>query len=408
MRKLLILILLVLGAVSCRRANPVMPEEEGKKPELPPARITDTIRYEDDKCTAYNIEYPSRDPYGDPVTLSGAIVIGDEITTETPAKGIFLYNHFTSYGEDECPSHGDLGVQKIMTGSGLIIVSSDFYGFGVTGDKPQAYGLADSNGEASVDALLAAFELLPEIGYSWDNVIFNLGYSQGAQIAVAALKVATMKHPEFRFTQTFAGGGLYDVSATYRSLATSGSARMPHAVVSVILAYNEFYKLGFPMEALFKEPFASDIPQWFLSREYTRNEVANMLGNHTLEDIVTKEVMNVESDISKQLFAAMDQENLCRGWAPWLNEKIFLVHNKADDVVPVENTLNLVRFLENHGLTVNSRVDNYLEIPGILPPHYMGAVPFLTGALNDICTTLGICLWIDPSMVVQFFRDAMP
>ena len=35
------------------------------------ARITETIRYEEKKATVY--EYPSADPFGNPVTLSGSI-----------------------------------------------------------------------------------------------------------------------------------------------------------------------------------------------------------------------------------------------------------------------------------------------------------------------------------------------
>ena len=202
MKRLLKFALIIIGAVSCSRANPVTPEEEVQAQNLPPARITDTIRYEDNNCTAYNFEYPSKDPYGKPVTLSGAIVIGDEITPEKPARGLFLYNHITIYVNDECPSQGELTVQKMMVGSGLISISADYYGFGATAGKHQAYGLADTNGEASIDALIAARTLLADMGYSWDQVIFNLGYSQGGQVAVAALKIATQKHPEIGWRRT--------------------------------------------------------------------------------------------------------------------------------------------------------------------------------------------------------------
>ena len=46
---------------------------------MPDARITETIRKDDKKATVYNIEYPSVDPFGNPVTLSGSIIIGDEV-----------------------------------------------------------------------------------------------------------------------------------------------------------------------------------------------------------------------------------------------------------------------------------------------------------------------------------------
>ncbi|MBR5404361.1 MAG: hypothetical protein IK113_09105 [Bacteroidales bacterium] len=408
MKRLLKFALILIGAVSCSRAIPVTFQDEAKEQALPPARITETIRYDDSNCTAYNFEYPSSDPFGKPVTLSGTIVIGDEITTEKPARGLFLYNHLTIYVNGECPSSGELTVQKIMVGSGLISISADYYGFGVTAGKHQAYGLADTNGQASIDALIAARTLLADMGYSWDDVIFNLGYSQGGQVAVAALKIATEKHPEIHFTRTFAGGGLYDVSATYRFLVSSGAASLPDTVISVLLAYNEFYKLGIPLEKMFREPLLGHIDQWFLSKDYNALELRELLGTTNLGDLVTPDLLDIDSDISKKFFQAMDRERLCRGWAPWLNEKISLVHNKADDVVPVVNTENLLRFLENHGLTVDARVENFRQIPGVLAPHFWGAAPFFTDSVSKISSALGIGLWIDLSSVLQLLRDYLP
>ena len=399
---------MAIGLVSCSRTDPVAPVDEGKEQELPPARITETIRYDSDNCTAYNFEYPSTDPYGKPVTLSGAIVVGDEVSKDSPARGLFLYNHFTAYASQECPSRGDLDVQKILVGSGLISIAPDLYGFGVTEDRHQAYGLADANGEASVDALIAAMDLLSDMGYTWDNVILNLGYSQGGQIAVAALKILTEKHPKIRFTHTFAGGGLYDVTATYRFLVSAGECPLTDAVISVLLAYNEFYNLGFSFEDLFKEPLLSNIDQWFFSKQYVGNELMKLIGTVHLSDIVTPDILNPDSDISKKFIAAMNKENLCRGWAPWLNEQVTLVHNKSDDIVPVENAENLLRFFENHGLTIDSHIENYREIPGVLAPHYWGAAPFFTSTISQICSILGIGFWIDMSKVVQLLNNKLP
>ena len=44
------------------------PVVEPEEPELPAASFTDTIRYDKENATAYNIEYPSLDPYGNPAT----------------------------------------------------------------------------------------------------------------------------------------------------------------------------------------------------------------------------------------------------------------------------------------------------------------------------------------------------
>lgn len=94
--------LMLLTVVSCNKDN------DTQQP-LPEARITATKYYPEDKMTSYNIEYPSKDPYGNPVTLSGAITVGDEIKDgKAPAVGVVLVNHFTVYRKDQCPSKGDL------------------------------------------------------------------------------------------------------------------------------------------------------------------------------------------------------------------------------------------------------------------------------------------------------------
>lgn len=408
MKRILLVAFVIVAAVSCRRDYPLAPEKEPEPPQeqlLPPARITQTTQYAEERCTAFNFEYPSLDPYGKAATLSGTIVIGDEISKDAPARGLFLYNHFTSYAAGECPSRGDLGAQKLMVGSGLISISADYYGFGVTQDKPQAYALAGANGQASADALAAAIDLLADMGYTWDNVIFNMGYSQGAQSAIAALKALKENHPEIRFTRTYAGGGLYDVKTTYRNLASSGQSPMPDVVVSALLSYNEFYALGIPREKLFKEPLLSNLDEWFLSKKHTLAQIEVLMDSDNLQEYVTPDVLDPESEISKQFYAVMDKESLCQGWEPRLGEKITLVHNKADDIVPVENTEKLIHFFREHGVTVKSRVENFSLIPLIRGPHNMGAVVFILDTLNDICSTLDIRLWVDASQVIQLVKS---
>lgn len=406
MRRILLFAFMAVVAVACRRDYAVVPPEETSGQDMrPAARITETIRYDQPKCTAYNIEYPSRDPFGNPVTLSGTITIGDEIVKGNPARGLFLYNRYTSYSAEECPSRGHLGVQKIMVGSGLITISPDFYGFGATQDKHQAYGLADTNGEASADALVAAIDLLSDMGYTWDNFIFNMGYSQGGQSAIAALKMLTQKYPAIRLTRTFAGGGLYDVKDTYLKLASCGETSMPDVVISAILAYNEFYRLDIPLDRLFKEPLLSNLDQLFFSKKKTLQEIGAFMETDLLEDYLTPQVLDFESDISKQLCAATDKENLCRGWKPRPDEKVTLVHNKSDEIVPVQNTENLIRFFEDHGLIVHSRVEEFGGIPDVFKSHYVGAVPFILDTFTEICATLGISLWVDASQVIKFVKD---
>ena len=223
------------------------------------AYITDSVRYATDHMTVYNFVYPSTDPAGNPVMLSGTISLGNSVTRHRPAKGLMLYNHFTVYRADQCPTRGDLSIQKVMARSPLITISPDYYGFGSTESKPQAYCISSINAQSSVDALIAARKLLTALGYSWDNHIFNSGYSQGGQTAMGVVRLVAEHYPDIHFDYTFAGAGTYDIPATYRCFLQDSIAGMPSTVASVLLAYNHFFHLDYPYSDIFIDPLLSHI-----------------------------------------------------------------------------------------------------------------------------------------------------
>lgn len=375
---------------------------------LPEARITGTIRYESDQMTAYIMEYPSTDPYGRPVTLSGTISFGDEVNAGAPAKGFILYNHFTAFQADECPSHGDLAVQRFIVGGGLITVSADYYGFGVTQSKPQAYCVPSVNAKASIDALLAAQKLLEAMGISWEDRIFNAGYSQGGQTTIGVLKMVTEQYPDIHLTQSFAGGGPYDIGETYRQFVSSGETAMPVTVISVVYTYNLMFRLGLPLEAIFKEPIVKQLDEWFTDKKYTMEQIEQRLGTNKVADIVQPELLDFNSDISKTLMAAVESENLCKGWTPRPDEQITIVHNEIDGAVPVANARNLVAFFESQGLPIVDDLDKegvYVHIGNfgalMAPAHQWGAFAFVTDVVTKVGDILGIGFWVDFSKISE-------
>ena len=382
-------------------ATEQLPEEEK---QLPEARIYETVRYDKEKTTAYNFEYPSTDPFGKPVTLSGTITVGDEVNAESPARGLLLYNHFTVYRADQCPSKGDLDVQKAVTGSGLITVSADYYGFGVTEDKQQAYCIAAANAQASVDALLAAKKLLPTLGLQWDdNVLFNVGYSQGGQTSMGVVRLIDQKYPDLHITWTMAGGGSYDIPETYRQMIASDISGMPSTVISVLLAYNEYFQLGIPREQIFKEPVLSHIDEWVLSKKYSRSEIDDKVGSLSVSQFATPAMLDLNSSLSQRYMEALEKDNLCKGWHPRSENHILLVHNTKDITVPVENTENLRRFLLEQGVpegNISYHVSNMGKLPN-RPAHEMGAVFFAIHAIEKVCECLDIKVWIDPNLFVN-------
>ena len=380
----------VLLFTSCSREEPEEPTIE-QQPTT--AQLTSTVHYAADKMTAYNFTYTSTDPYGEPVTLSATITMSDKLTTDDIAEGIMLYNHFTVYRDDQCPSLGYLGEQAMIVGSGLITISPDYYGFGVTEDKPQAHCISRDNAQAAVDALIEGRKLLAQMGFRWKDNLFNVGYSQGGQTSLAVVRLITEKYPNIHITKTFAGGGSYDLPATYRRFVVIDRSAMPSTVISVMLAYNHFKELGIARDSMFLEPVLSHIDDWVLNKRYTREEIDALVGTNDLSVFISPAMMDTNSSVSHRMMAALDGDNLCKGWTPRSDESLMLVHHTLDGAVPVENTLNLIAFLQQQGVTdVDVVVGDFGNAMG-MPAHETGALMLINAAKEWLCQYLGIAAW---------------
>ena len=380
--------------------NPFAPKTDTEEDEDPMApRVTETVRYAEAKMTAINFVYPSTDPYGEPVMLSGTITIGDEVKPRQRARGLLLYNHFTIFHASERPSRGELTAQKIIVGSGLITISSDYYGFGVTEDRMQTYCMSRQNAQASVDALLGAKRVLKKLGYLWnDDILFNMGYSEGGQTTMGVVRLIDEKYPELKLTYTIAGGGAYDIPETYRQFIRAEISGMPSTVVQVLLSYNEFFNLGIPRERMFIEPVLSNIDEWVLSKRYTRTAIdEDLIGGLEIDRFMTAEMLDLNSELSQRVMEVLDRDNLCKGWTPLLNEHILLVHHDKDITVPVANAENMYAFLHDEWGMRNVELTrrDYGSVAG-LTTHDTGAVYFVVGAVNKVCQKLGILPWFNP------------
>lgn len=396
---LLLLLSMMLMAVSCSdhdeiymvpsedfasdtTATTSAPDTTDTVPVIPSARITGEVTY-----PAYpllrnlNFVYPSKDPWGKPVMLSGTITMSRSMTSATKARGFILYNHYTVCRADECPSKGKLDMQNIIYElapyRNFITVSADYYGFGETEDQMQAYCVASTNARASLDALTAARQLLADEGYTWYNELLNVGYSQGGQTTMAVLRMATEEYPDIRFSRTLAGGGPYDLEATYREYLADGKAKLPSAVVNILMAYNEYFHLGISAEEMFQEPTLSHIDDWWLSKQYSSTTIDRKMGTGDITQFIAPPLRDLDSDVSKRMMEALGRENLCQGWTPRSDEHILLLHHENDEIVPLVNTRNMYDFLKRQGVEdVELRVNDYFSLG--ISDHVSGAVAFLT------------------------------
>lgn len=402
---------LSLAAVSC---NKIIDDDTEK--QLPKARVTATKYYPEDKMTAYNIEYPSVDPYGKPVTLSGAITVGDEIKDgKAPAVGVVLVNHFTVYRKDQCPSKGDLMIQKFVVGSHMVGVSADYYGFGCTEDKHQAYCIGSTNAQASIDCLLAARELFPSLNITIDkkkDYLFNLGYSQGGQTTVAVEKLVSEKYPDIKITHSFAGGGPYDMPSTYREMTQTDISGMPSTIISVMLAFNEYYELGYPREKLLRGDALAHADDWLLSKNFTQQEIDAKIGSLSFSNFASTDIQDMNSEVSKKLMEALEKENLVKGWRPAKGARIALIHHKDDITVPYVNHTHLYKYLVNTlGLDTKDITETtcgYIKWMDDMPAHENGAIDFALRIFEILTTEYGFPFWLlNVDNLKQMLDDAL-
>jgi len=384
------LVCTVILFTSCNKEdNPVTPVN----PPVTGAYIIGTAFYSNyDLLTNYNFLYPSTDPSGKPVMLSGTISMGPEVTKDN-ALGLVLYNHYSIFKADECPSRGKLDMQDKMRGSGFIVVSPDGYGFGSTADQPQTYCMARQNAQASVDALIAARELLAQAGYHFGDALVNIGYSQGAQTAIGVLRHISEHHLDIRFTCTIAGAGPYDLTETYHRLVAEDVAGKSSNAVSVLLAYNEYVGQGLTYPEMFREPVLSHVGDWFLSKQYSRQEIDEKIGEEVkLTDCLVPALSDMESDASQRLIQAFDADNLCTGWTPRKDESILLFHSTVDDTVPYENTALLYEFLTKEGVET-IELDNGKYGVMFSDSHTFASLSFINHTKEWFCDYFHIPQW---------------
>ena len=328
------------------------------KSTLPRACITDSIPvllFPDYMNYVFN--YPSVDPFGNPCTQSGTITV--DKSYDKPFKGILLFNHFTIYATSQAPSRGAI---EFPTGAALthfIVVSPDYYGFGITEKEPQAYCISRANGRASLDAYIAAKRLIEDLDVKKGDDFIIAGYSEGAQTTMGVLREISERHPEVKVKRAFAGDGPYDINSMYDAIA-KGDTEMPSTVCNVLWAYNHFFRLGFDIHDYLKDPVASNFDDWFLSKQNKRKALdEELIKTKKTSDICTPAVLDTNSALSRKFKEAFSTDDLTSGWKPRSDFDIMLYHDTKDDVVPVDNYYAMKKFLDDNNIKTEGLVAEY-------------------------------------------------
>ncbi|MBO4768401.1 MAG: hypothetical protein J5495_02585 [Bacteroidales bacterium] len=302
-------------------------------------------------ATALSYTYYSADPAGYPVELSAVLYITDAaLSGSKKLTGISLTNHGTYASNAECPTMKSQ-FEGALAWKNYALVMPDYYGFGASADRPQAYLDPETTARGNIDAYLAACQLLKDRNVKIPDKLYSFGYSQGGFNSMANLRYVSL-HPELgiSFKKVMCGGSPFDVPLTWKAF-TGGS--FPNAIPLVPLAVvsiNETQQLHIDYNNLFKGRLLVNWQEWILSKTYTISQINQLLGATSLSDIMNDSFMNGELQSSPSYDAIMDvcrRYSLTSGWTPPSGTNLYLFHSKDDDTVPYENLTAMKSYLDN-------------------------------------------------------------
>lgn len=188
---------------------------------LPPGSNGDIIRHEpsrfylllelvDAPGSAHRIMYRSTDTHGDPIAVTGTVLVPDEPWHGEGKRPIIGYAPGTRGIGDACAPSKTLAAGLDYEGpflAGLLaagygVVVTDYQGLGTPGMHTYVNRKAEAH--ALLDAIRAA-QRLDIAGLPDNGPVATAGYSQGGGASAAAAELAPRYAPELDFVGAFAG-----------------------------------------------------------------------------------------------------------------------------------------------------------------------------------------------------------
>lgn len=300
------------------------------------------------KVISYSGSYMSHDEHGDPVRLSGRVIL--------PASGkvsrIMLVSHFTIGADCEAPSM-ELPLESIFAANGIAVVEPDYIGYGLTAGRIHPYLCAKVTANNVIDMYFSTLPFLRFIGRQPENPdIFLLGFSQGGAVTLSVAQELEISHfDDVKVRLAMCGSGPYDICATYDTLIDNNFTDYPCAIPMIIQGMNVGMGLNLDYSKFFTPRMLENMDEWLNSKKYAMADITTLMGSKKISDIMTKEAMDKSKDLMSELYRAMLENSATQEMMP--DCPIYLFHSLDDNVVPFVNAYNLEMELTGYNVTYN-------------------------------------------------------
>lgn len=326
---------------------------------------------------------------------------------------------YTHTKEDECAtkSFGGGGWEFLTMWHDNLFIMPDGQGFGENHDHTQTYLNHKLHARQYFDALTVGKKLyLDKYGkLEKDWTLRVAGASQGAGDGIALHKYLDTEqyqinlkksysnektrnaanitcrlygYPEgspyveiplrdiHRFEYSYVCCGPYSPETTMQTYSRwekmSYPCVIPLVIKSMLLCYSDFLcgQKGYVEQDFFSEEWNRSkaiFDDLYLKKTMNSDDlniyICKQLGITSgapmapLESILSKEMLDTDSQIYKDLITCLKKQELTSAWTP--RTKIKLRYSENDEVVPVENTKKLVTFLNDNNCTVKLVEDSW-------------------------------------------------
>lgn len=313
--------------------------------------------------------YIGHDVDGSPLTLSGKLLI----PKEGRIKNMIIVSHYTIGANYEAPSE-TFPMEGIWAAKGYVVVVADYIGFGVTKERIHPYLHIKSTAQSVVDMALAAKPYLKKIGKEPESEeVILAGYSQGGATTVGVMDMIQDDYSnEFPIKKVYAGGGPYDLAATYDISMEWDQTGIPCAIPMIVQGINAGENLGLDMSAFFQPKLLENYNEWINSKKYTVKEINTMIGASSLHEIMTEQGRDKHSWETALLYQALLSNSVLR-FTP--RAPMYIFHSTQDKTVPFVNALKAEEWFK--GQNVHYDFGEYGK-------HGMGAVRFIINVYKDL------------------------
>ena len=313
--------------------------------------------------------YTGHDVDKSPIQLSGKLVI----PASGPIKNMVLVSHYTIGANYECPSE-TFPLEAILASKGYAVVIADYIGFGITAHRIHPYMHTESTARSVVDMALAVKPYLEHIGRTPESEeVILFGYSQGGSTTLAVMDMLQDEcFDVFPIKQVYAGGGPYDLAATFDYSMEVGVTGIPCAIPMIVQGVNEGERLDLDMKTFFNKRLLDNYDEWINSKRYTVKQINVNIGSKDLREIMTDAGRDRTHGETAILYKAL-LKNSTLNFIPLA--PIYLFHSRQDQTVPFINAVRAEDYFK--GYDIHYDFGDY----GI---HSMGAVRFVLTAYKDL------------------------